>query len=190
MSDDIRDDLYINKYELADLWEEHTNNFMDWGERLSDAIEERDKLKGRFDLEREDAKDELNYTKAKIEIDIRTNYTKYNLKKAPTDKYCEVLVIASDEYQDALMDYRRIVERCNKELAEAEHKINVMKIAKEAFEHRKSALDNLTRLMVGGFYQAKLPKDLKEEVGEQKTEDQAKDSISETMNRRIKKENN
>ena len=187
---DFRDELEINKYELADLLEDHPNKFLKYAEAHADAIEERDKLKSKYDLEKSQAKDDLELVRAQLELKILTNYKDHGLSKSPSDKLREVWVISRDEYQKALDNYRFICDDFNKAMAEAEHKINVLKGAKEAFEHRKSSMDNLTKLMVNGFYSAKLPTELKEEIEnkrERELEERSREKTNETIKRRARR---
>lgn len=191
MTEEYRDEIRINKFELADLLEHHQDLYLKWGEAHADAIHERDKLKSKFDLEKADAKDELEYVRAGLELDILTNYEKHGFKKAPSDKVREVWVIRQDKYQDALGKYRDVVSDFNDKLIDAEHEINVLKTVKEAFEHRKADLDNLCRLMVGGFYSAKLPTGLEGEVKEKRDRELAERSRERTnanARRRLKGE--
>jgi hypothetical protein len=182
-----RDDLRINKYELESLLETHTDRFMDWGEKYSDAILERDETKVEVDIDKAKAKDQLEEVRASMDLKIRTNYEYFGLKKAPTEKLVESLITISVEIIAAKQKYYGIMEELGKRMAKAEHNVNVLKVVKEDFEHRKSNLDSLTRLLVGGFYSAKLPKDLKEEVitkRDEKFEERSRESSQESIRRR------
>lgn len=182
-----REDLEISKFELAELWETHQMRFMDWAEKLAESIEEKDEIKLETELDKAKAKDELESVKAHLDLQIRTNYEYFGLKKAPTEKLVESLIAKSPEFVEAKQKYYAIMEQCGKDLAKAEYNVNVLKAAKDAFEHRKTALDNLTRLMVGGFYSARLPKDLAPEIKEErekKLDQKARDSANESIRRR------
>ena len=188
---DYREEVKINRYELADLLEHHQDLYLKWGEAHADAIYVRDQLKNKFDLEKADAKDELEYVRAGLELDILTNYAKHGFSKAPSDKVREVWVIRQDQYQDALGKYRDTAAEFNNKLIDAEHEINILKTVKDAFEHRKSDLDNLVKLMVGGFYSAKLPTGLKEEVEEKRDKElteRSRERTNANARRRLKGE--
>lgn len=185
-----REDLEISKYELAELWETHQMRFMDWGEKYSDAVRERDELKTEIEIDKAKAKDELEAVKAHLDLQIRTNYEYYGLKKSPTEKLVESLIAKSPEFTQAKANLYVILEQCGKDLAKAEYNVNVLKVAKEAFEHRKTSLDNLTRLMVSGYYSARMPQDLAPEIKEErerKLDQKARDSANESIRRRRQK---
>jgi hypothetical protein len=184
------DEIRINKYQLAELWEVHQDLFLKYGEQHADAIQERDRLKGQLDLAKADSKDELDFVKSRLELEVLTEYKKFGFSKPPSDKLREAWVLTQKKYQDALVEYRNVLADIGNKMAEANHKVDVLKVVKEAFEHRKEALDNLTRLMVSGFYSAKLPVDLKEEVAEKRDralEERSRERTSESGNRRLKR---
>jgi hypothetical protein len=183
----FKENLRVNRYELAELLESHTDRFMDCGEAWSEAIAERDELKVEADVEKAMAKDEMEKTRAKLDLEFRRNWRNYDLKKAPTDKTVESLVMSSDILSEAKKKYYETLKKYGMMLSDAEYHINILKSGKEAYDHRKSALDNLTRLMVSGYYSCKLPAELKEDVmtkREERMEERARETTNETMSRR------
>jgi len=113
--------------------------------------------------------------------------TKYGMKKPPTNPAVESLILDCKDFSEQKKKYYDIISEYGKRLAQAEYAVNVLKVAKDAFDHRKYAMDNLTKLLVSGFYSAKLPKDLKDEVleeREKRLETRARESADQTIQRR------
>jgi hypothetical protein len=182
-----RDDLRVNKFEVIELLETHTDKFMDWGEKYSDAVLERDETKVEVDIDKAKAKDQLEEVRAHMDLKIRTNYEYFGLKKAPTEKLVDSLITKSPEIISAKQIYYGTMEELGKKLAKAEHNVNVMKIVKEDFEHRKSVLDSLSKLLISGFYSAKLPKALEPEIKEgreKRLDERSRESSQESIRRR------
>lgn len=182
-----RDDLRVNKFEVIELLETHVDKFMDWGEKYADSILERDEIKVEVDIDKSKAKDQIEIVKAHMDLKIRTNYEYFGLKKPPTERLVESLITKSSEIVDAKAQYYDTMEELGKKLAKAEHNVNVMKAVKEDFDHRKSCLDALSRLLMQGFYSAKLPRALEPEIKEareRKLDERSRESSQESIRRR------
>ena len=163
-----KEDLQINKWELADLWETHVDRYVDWGEKWAEAIQNRDQVKLECELKKAQAKDEVDKEKARLGIYFRKEFKKEGFEKQPTDKFVESLVESSEEFIDAKKKYYAIMKECGRDLARAEYQVNVLKVAKDGFDQRRSSMENLTKLLTGGFYSAKLPKALEPEIKEER----------------------
>jgi hypothetical protein len=182
-----KEDLQISRWELAELWENHTDHYIKWGENLSSAIQERDETKLEAELEKSKAKDELDSLRAHLDLKFRVEFKYFGLSKPPTDKLVVSLIDQSQEFIEAKKKYLSVIEKYGKMLLKAEYNANVMKSAKDAFDHRRSAMENLTKLLVGGFFSAKLPKELKEEVVSKRDavlDERARASSNESIRRR------
>jgi hypothetical protein len=182
-----KDDLMINRFELAELWASHQDRFIYWAEKFSESVQERDEAKLEAELEKSKAKDELDSVRAHLDLKFRVDFKYFGLTKPPTDKLVISLIDQSEEFIEAKRKYYTVIEKYATILLKAEYNVNVMKSAKEGFDHRKTALDNLTRLMISGFYSAQLPKDLKEEVmakRDERLEERSRANSQESIRRR------
>jgi hypothetical protein len=179
------EDLKINKYDLENLWEDHQDRYMEYAEAYADAVKNRDDAKEELAFRKAEAQDELDRTKAELDQEIRKNYESYGFVKI-TDPLVNHWIIVQPSYKKTLSSYRKIIREYSKKLNAAEYEVNVLEGAKKAFEHRKTAMDNLTRLMLGGYFSGKPSKDVKEIVKE-KREQKRDDAMHETLNSSIKK---
>ncbi len=183
-----QEDLRINKYELEDLWEDHQDRFINWSDQYADAIEKRDLKKEQLDYETNIWKEKFEQVKADLDLDIRINWQdKYELPKAPTESMVSQVMLSQPEFKEVNRTMRDKIHELKLELIELDLKVNKLKGAKEAFEHRKMAMDNLTRLMLGGYYSAKLPKEVREDVKakqEEKIIEERRETLSESMQKR------
>ena len=99
--------------------------------------------------DRDISKEALELKKAEINLDVRDHPQNYSLEKV-TDKAVEACILQSDEYQEAI-----------KVLNEANFEVNVLQGVVNAIEHRKSALENLVKLYIQGYFAGpSIPHDL------------------------------
>lgn len=99
--------------------------FMKYAEACADA---------RFVMDK--AKEVLDIVKAEIDADIRSNPGKYDIgDKKITETFVSGLVLRQERYHETAMRY-----------IEARHEYEILSAAVEAFQQRKSALENLVRL--------------------------------------------
>jgi hypothetical protein len=133
------EDLTIDRYALDDEWVKQPTVFMEWSEHYAQAI-----------LERDRAKEKLDLIRAEIDADVRTNPEKYDLQKI-TESAISSAIIQTKEYGDAMNIY-----------IEAVKFVNILGGAKDALNHKKAALENLTRLYLENYYaKPNIPKEVK-----------------------------
>lgn len=151
MTEDLttyRDDLAIDQSRLEFEWQNQAQLYAKWAERHANAL-----------LERDRAKENLDVIRSRVDRKIRKNPSGFGLdqddKKRVTEDAIKAVVFEQPEYQEA-----------SKELIEANHAVNVLAVAKDAFGHRKSALENMTRLYVYQYYYAepKIPGEQRDAV--------------------------
>ena len=114
--------------ELEEQWEKQPILFMRYGEEWAAAVRRRD-----------DAKEALEVAKADADKDVRINFEKYDFDKKPTEA-----AIASTVAMNLA------VRKAGRKLNEAQEEMNVLAVAKMAFEHKKKALENRTDLFLKG----------------------------------------
>jgi|GEM_PF-3189889 len=138
----LSQDVKIDKLNLPKEWERHTELFRYWAEKH--AISE---------LEKDQAKEQLELVAADLDLMIRADPKGYNL-----DKIAESSVKSTIKMQ---VEHQEAQEVLNN----AKYRVARMKAAKEAMDHRRDALKALSKLALGGFYAANTaPPIVKEEI--------------------------
>ena len=122
-------ELKINKLALDEEWLRQPSLYHEWSENHSQALLERDKAKQQLDL-----------MKSELDLEIRKNPAAFGIDK-PTENAISNVIIVSDRYQKDLEAVQK-----------SQYDVNVIAGAVEALSHKKSALDNLTRLFLSGYW--------------------------------------
>jgi len=185
------EDLKINRYLLEEEWTNHQELYMQYSEAYAEAVRLRDDAKEELNFYRSKAQSELDKVKAELDMHIRTNYEILGFSKI-TEAIVTSFIIRQDSYTEALNHYRETVREYNKKLNKAEYQVNLLDGVKRAFEHKKTAMDNLTRLMIGGYYSSKPVKDARSVVKdshEEKRQTKTLETLKESFRRRGKGKN-
>ena len=121
----------------------------------------------------EDAKERLEFTKAKLDKDIRTNPDDYDLAKV-TDAAVSSSLLVQEEYTEAYQTY-----------ITAKFEADVAQGAVNAIEQRKSALENLVRLYgLQYFAGPKEPVNITREWKDKKVQERADSGIAAKLNQK------
>ena len=140
MSDDFKKDLQIDFSSLDTDWRDHSILYMEWSEKWVNAVATKDR-----------AKEFLDVTKAEVDKEIRMSFSG---KSKLTETAIASLVITDERYRKA---YEQVVKDTEN--------VNLMQVAKSAFEARKKALEGLTQLWVAGYYSTpNMPKEFRKEA--------------------------
>jgi hypothetical protein len=118
----------------------------------------------RADMAQKKAKERIDILRSEIIRDIVST-----AGKKPADTILEAEIMADKEYRE---QYELFLEK--------KYEADVLASAVKAFDHKKSALENLARLWVGGYYST--PKQTKD------TEQTKNDSRSQRQRKRLNKE--
>ena len=122
-------DLEINTEDLENEWVTQPSNYMYYAEALADAIYERDQIKT-----------EVEFVESQLDNDIvktwEQHYTKF-----PSEQMRRNKIVLSEKYQ-------KVIAKLDK----ANHNVNLLTGARNAFEHKKNALGNLVTMNVSGFH--------------------------------------
>ena len=136
-----KDDIKINRFALDTEWEQHPSKFLEWAEKSVEAQFEKDKTK-----------DQLDLVRAQIDLEIRNGLGE---GKKATESAISNLVILDPRYQEASKKYR-----------EAVNDAKILDVAKDAFEHKKKALEKMTDLWISGYWSdPKVNKEVKDSIG-------------------------
>lgn len=127
------DALSIDPLALVEEWLRQAIIYDKWARKLVDANDDRDR-----------AKQDLDLVKAEVDNDIREHSAKYFGDKKPTEAAIAAQVLMDDRYKKAL-----------------EHSLQTSKTAailavgERALGHKKSALENITKLWLSDYYSSK-----------------------------------
>lgn len=127
----------------------------------------------------EEAKQNLDVSKAEADKKIRTNPEKFGIEKI-TETVVANAILNESGYKQAYTEY-----------LEAKYEADMAQGAVNAFEHRKSALENLVRLFGQQYFAGpNMPRNLHEEVEKRKAlQEELNLKIGRTMQRKNRKEN-
>lgn len=129
MEYNYENDLAIDPHLLDEEFLKQPVLYMKYGE-----------LSAKANFERDQAKEKMEAIKAEIDSDIRSNPNKYGLGKI-TEGSISATILTQQKYKDALTEYN------NKNLDSSR-----IQTAVRAFDHRKSALENLVKLWIGEYF--------------------------------------
>lgn len=125
-----KEDLAIDFLKLDECWAEQPILYMEYGEKHTEALKERDRIK-----------EDLDRIKGRLFAEIKSGS---KLSDAATN--AEV----SQELE--------VIEKLD-ELLKANHEVNILGVARTAFEHRKRSLTGLTQLYISNYFSmGELPK--------------------------------
>ena len=151
----FQQDLRIDKFALDDVCVGHADLVAKWGLLWADAVYERDRLEG-----------ELELVRGQCDQEIRERPSKFGWQKAdkaPSEAFIKAAIYTHINYVSTNEAYQT-----------AQHEVNILVVAKNAFEHRDKRLSDLARLYGSGYYSSnmKLDQGYKDLVARQSTEAQ------------------
>ena len=160
------DDVKIDKYLLEEEWENQPALYEKWSMLYAEAVDEKNTMNRKLDVHR-----------AQVEFDIRQNPKKYGFNNKPTVGEVNAMVSIDEEVQKLT----RILNKKTKQ-------VNILNGVKEALNHKKSALENLVKLFLAGYYtKPDVPKQYREKIEEDlrmKSNENIKDKLSKKMRKK------
>lgn len=131
MDRDYKREIEIDRSNLTQSIMEQAGLYMDWGEFWADAIAARDSQMEQYDV-----------VVATVDAEVRTNPKKFGWlsDKPPTEAFIKQCIILDKRVRES----SAVVIRKSRD-------VNVFAVAKEAFAHRKSALEMLVRRECSGL---------------------------------------
>jgi len=168
MERDYNKDISVDINDLEAEWIEQPSLFLHYAEAHADAIHERDIQKSK-----------MEYTYAKMYSMIKKNWEKFFDIK-PTEPAIKEFITSHKKYKKA--------ERA---FINSTRDVNVLLSAKNAFEHRKRALENLVSLRITGYHSEPKNKysQLKEKGGRRAQKERLNKNGSRAKSRLTKKKN-
>lgn len=136
--------IQIDRNSLDDEWVEQPGLYHRYAVALADAKQELDYEKANLDL-----------VKAELDADIRTDPEAYGLART-TESAIESTILTQKRYRVA-----------QKKVREAKHRVDVLSAAVGALDHRRKALENLVSLFLADYYsKPKAPDGAREKMAE------------------------
>lgn len=140
-------DAQINKHALDYEWMRQPSLVREYAQRYGDALFERDIIKDKLELFASD-----------LALKIRADKDAYGLDKI-TDKAVEATIIKSKKYQ-----------KYQKQLREVNKNVNAYFAAQKVMEHKKTALEFLSRHYFTGYWSdPKIPNEIRNEYEQEVT---------------------
>ena len=118
----------INRFNLPEECEQHAGYYHQICEKAAEVQSDLDKMQ-----------DELKLHLAEKEIEIRKNWSDSDGK------------LTEGSVSAKLISAKSVTVR-KEEIRNKQKDLGVLEAAKSSFEHRKAMLNNLTSLLIGGFY--------------------------------------
>lgn len=169
---DFKRDVEINPNQLDVEWLRQPFLYQKYAEEAAHARDRRDR-----------AKDALEVVKAQVDGDVRANPVNYGFTgdKKPTESAIASAILQSEEYQEANEKYLKAKLECD-----------LIQSAVLSIEQRKSALENLVKLLNSSYFAAPLtPRDLNSEWNkslEERKDSQQKETEEKFGERRRRRE--
>lgn len=142
-------DFQIDRFRLDDEWVKQPDLYRRYAEALADA---------KFEFE--GLKNDLDVTRAEVELKVRENPANYGLEKVTEG------VIKS------VVEVQELVKDAETDVLQARHKVNMLEAAVSALDHRKRALADLVSLHLADYFSKPVARegerDAKEEMGKQR----------------------
>lgn len=169
-----KEDINLNKNDLDNEWEKQSSLVLEYGHKLAYVTNKKERLKEKMKIYSSD-----------LELRIRENPSNHGLTKVT-----EAGISASLSTDPTIKTY-------NQEIMEVSEEIGLLSIAMKAFEHKRAALDGLTKLTAQHYYsesssdmdtKAKITDKTNEKAGKaQKAPLEENKRLKKTLKRRIRK---
>jgi hypothetical protein len=139
-----KEDFQIDQYNLDKEWMKQATLYQEYAQRAADAEREKDRAKANLDL-----------VMAELDTKIRSIPANYGLKDKPNNDQVVAIVIQQDAYKDALTAHLN-----------AKYNLASMEVGVETMGHKKSALDNMVRMVLAGYAASKVsvPREVKDDA--------------------------
>ncbi len=172
----IKQDKKIDPDALDIAWLEQADLYYKYSDAFNDALAKKNEIKTEIDS----FEDSLKELKSRLDLEIRQTPENFNLQGKITEGAITATILTHIEYRDALKQYYELKEEFN----EAQNAANKIYSCAAAMEQRKTALENLVRLLNQQYFSTpEEPRDLSSEFY-QKIERNKKGAKEKIRNRR------
>jgi phage baseplate assembly protein W len=145
-------DLEIDEHDLVNELAGQALLYMKYGEKAAELRAKRVRLQEKLSLIKTEAKKTLDAHKAEIETTIRTtDPANFDLDRM-TEGAVQAILNTDEHYKEAQVEYGDTVEQAVDEYANMILEHSIMESAVEACAHRKSMLESMVKLYLGGYF--------------------------------------
>ena len=127
---DFTTDIAIDKDALEYEWVRQASLMVRYSEEYANCM-----------FDRDNKKDQLTIEKAKLDLEIRESWSEWGFQKAPTEAALANTILNQENIQDLM-----------KEINQLNYELKRLEGMKLSLDHKKSALEMLSKLFMGGYY--------------------------------------
>jgi len=143
---DFEGDLSMDKHSLDTEWLRQASLYLKYSQLYADLASYRD-----------EAKEELSRTDAEIDLEIRADWESFGFENKPTEPAIKAAILQDDRHIKASKDF-----------IQSTREVNILQGAKVALDHKKSALERLSSLLLAGYWAEPLiTKEARDKFGEE-----------------------
>lgn len=163
---EFKSDIAIDVDALDYEWTRQASLAQKYGELVANAI-----------LDRDRKKDQLAIKRAEIDLDIRENWTDWGFPSKPTENGISNAILSNED-----------IQKLQDELHELNYEVNSLTSIRGAFDHKRSALENLSKLYLAGYWgEARIPTEARNRYAEHGKEEMLNQlEQNERLKRRMK----
>ena len=165
MSDNYKEDVKIDKYDLHNQLAETPSLYMDWAEKYSKIkavlFKEQEKLK----LLRVECKSEFDRFRAELDLLIRNDWAKHGQVEKMTESSINSTLITRKELIEKEKELNTRIQKQVDEVAKVTERESVFEGAKVAMNIKKACLGDEVSLWLGGYYsEVKVPQEMHKQI--------------------------
>jgi hypothetical protein len=139
----------VDPYDLVPTWTEQTRRYWKYAERTAELEFDHDRCKAALEVR----EDELKEAAAALYLEILARPKSFGLESSTVDAI-KACVLVQARYKEALQAIHDAKDKMN----EAKNLWNLSKARVYTMDHRKTTLENVTKLRVANMYgEPKLP---------------------------------
>ena len=147
-----KEDLEIDEHDLVNELTGQALLYMKYGEKAAFLRAKRIRLQEKVSLIKGEAKKELDFKKAVVETTIRQSAPSDFGYEKMTEGTVNAVLNQDEDYKAAITEHGNTIEEAIIEYSDCVQEHSIMETATEAFVHRKSALENIVKLFLGGYF--------------------------------------
>lgn len=139
-------DMELDKHGLDNEWLRQSSLYLKYSTLYADLASYRD-----------EAKENLSRIDSQIDLEIRADWEEFGFENKPTEPAIRAAILQDDRHIKASND-----------LIQSVREVNIIQGAKTALDHKKSALERLSSLLLAGYWAEPLIKqEAKDKFGEE-----------------------
>ena len=154
----------INIYMLHEELKQQPNLYYEYAKPYAISVANSKRKDEQVKLLKTEIKAELDFVKASMDQEIRSNPEKFGAKKH-TETAISSIIAASEDFKKLNEKLGSKLQKKIKEHIDSVEEMEILFAAVNACIHRKSSLENEVKLLIGGFYsEPKIEKENKNKI--------------------------